>query len=412
MDSNTSNSLSQFPDFYATSSVNLIERVQKVIDNTANHTCIHTVPLPLENKCMPDRTACPSCLVKYHTAVVETVQLGIEYRGGVFASRDRILPDDFSMGHQDWMKLWHAVKLESSQDIGILEEVQNKFPEQAKEWGIPQALENWEKVQDAIGRVPGYSYIEEGVDESVSVDPNTPSSLSSKNVEDVIDRIESVDLYDPVTGVDSDAAPKPEDDNALVTSSAKQSDNKGTLKSPNISAILPGRSALKGSRPTTLPSTRATFSEQPTIISRGTLLSNPAIAASHNKHTAAETARSSNSFHRSSSHYEAAIWASPDGFEKEDTSFSGETWDRYDILARMSAWNDKATALAAKKLGTRAKSESKSDPAMADALADAITESRRCEQDVSSKSKQKAFGNCENKELKSDVMQFVEQSER
>jgi hypothetical protein len=387
----------------------LLERVQGAIDAAADHTCVHPIPPPMETIGTSDRIACPSCIVKYHIAMIKTVQLGLEYRGGVFGSKQHVLPDDFGMTHNNWTKLWTATKIESSDDIAILEEMQNQYPEQAEEWGIPQALRDWEQAQDDLARVAGYNYVEEEDVEEIVVESETPPSSPPK---DITGQFQSVDLFDPFTDVEIDAAPEPGVDDVSSTSTSNPSVEEDEPKALSTSTSSIKRSALKGSRSTALPSTRATFSEQTTIIPEDTHASNPDIKREHSEYTVAEKARRNTSFYRPSSAYQAAAWASPDGWEKEDTSFSAKSWDLYDILARMNRSTENMTASKAQPV------ESTSAPAMVAALADAMADSPKVKQGVVDavpkprNGEQKAPDDRRNKEPEDDGMNFVPQSER
>jgi hypothetical protein len=407
MDSNNSDSILQVPS--TPPQMTLLERVQEAIDAAANLTCVHPIPPPMETIGTSDRIACPSCIVKYHIAMIKTVQLGLEYRGGVFGSKQHVLSDDFGMTHKNWTKLWTAAKIESYDDIAILEEIQDQHPEQAEEWGIPQALRDWEQAQDDLARVAGYNYAEEEDVEEIIVESETPPSSPPKNI---TRHFQNVDLFDPFTDVETEVTPEP---GADVTASTFTSDPSTEEDEPTNPISSARRSALKGNRSTTLPRIRATFSEQTAIISENSHPADPANQKEHSAYTTAEAARSSTSFYRPSPLYQAAAWASPDGWEKDDTSFSGKSWDRY---ARMNRSTDSMAASTAQSIESKAIPESTSDPAMAAALADAMSESPEVEQGVEDAvpnprdGGQKATVKREYKKPQNTGMEFIEQSER
>jgi hypothetical protein len=393
----------------------LLQRVQEAIDTAANHTCDHPVPPPIEANGNPDRIACPSCIVGYHIAMMKTVQLGLEYRGGVFESKQYVLPDDFGMVHNNWTKLWTGAKIESYDDIDLLEEVQDQYPEQAEEWGIPQALREWEQAQDDLARVSGYNYVEEADVEETVVESETPPPSSP---DDLVGQIQSMSLFDPFTDVEVDATPEPGADVAASTSTSDPSAEEGEPESSSASNSSHRRSALKGSRSTTLPRARIAFAEQTAIISENTHPVGLADQKEHSVYTTAEAARSSTSFYRPSPLYQAAAWASPDGWEKEDTSFSGKSWDRYDILAKMNRWTDNMEASQEQAIKPEVIPESTSAPAMAAALADAMIELPMYEHGVVDAApkprhgEQKATAKRENEKPEDNGMEFIEQSER
>jgi hypothetical protein len=266
-----------------------------------------------------------------------------------------------------------------------------------------------------LARVAGYNYVEEDDVEKIVVESETPPSSPPEYIPG---QLQSVNLFDPFTDVENDAMSEHGVDDVSSTSTSNPSVEEDESKASSTLISSTKRSALKGSQFTALPSTRATFSEQTTIISEDTHVSNPEIKREHSEYTAAEKARQNTSFYRPSSAYQAAAWASPDGWEKEDTSFSAKSWDRYNIFARINRSTDSMAASTAQPVESKVIPESTSSPAVVAALADVMTESPKAEQGVVNAvpkprdGEQKETVKSGNKEPEGNGMGFLEQSER
>ncbi|KAF2820594.1 hypothetical protein CC86DRAFT_115296 [Ophiobolus disseminans] len=111
--------------------------------------------------------------------------------------------------------------------------------------------------------------------------------------------------------------------------------NAEVITPPPTPAYPPLRSALKGSRPPLSPEIepakpQTSFAETVVIFSHHMHPPTPnghaPIEELHNQHTDAELARKNNWLWRPSPLYRPFTWASPDGFEKADTSYHKISW--------------------------------------------------------------------------------------
>lgn len=102
---------------------------------------------------------CPPCLINDQISEIRVVQAGIQNRGGIFASKGQYGLDRKWMSHKDWSTKWRLIKIQCAHHITTLERLRKDHPEQAEEWGITQALEVWEQMQEECSRVPGCKYI-------------------------------------------------------------------------------------------------------------------------------------------------------------------------------------------------------------------------------------------------------------
>jgi hypothetical protein len=250
-------------------------------------TCDHPVPPVVRTK-LYGRKICPSCLIGQYIADIQKLQATFERRGGIFASKPDSSKDPEYSRHKQYLKVWRVIKIRCLRDIELLEQLCAEDPKMAREWTVTSALTHWNNARGGLSLVPGLNYLrddeedrdhaeEHGTDSTVSANTTTPT--------------------------------KPHQ-----------------------------RSALKGHRPSPLESPHTTFSKTSTIITHHSF---PTILEPHNKYTTAEFARSRDNFNRNSDSYEPSFWASPHGYEKEDTSHCGTTWYKYQKVMKIGVWEEK-----------------------------------------------------------------------
>jgi hypothetical protein len=322
-------------------------------------TCDHSVSPLLQEK-LDGRKICPSCLIDQYITDIQDLQAELQRRGGIFASKTEFTANPEPLRHKDYLRMWRAIKITCYRDIELLEQLRDKFPEHAEEWAITPALVRWGNAYNETSRVPGCVYVGNGEEENNAVNssespdymvedrPDTqPSDTGS--LEEVLKEVRSrVDQYlnlgswnilDAITGIASRAATEHKTDSTVLPSSSYIRSTTEVVSKVSTTPIQPPtRSALKGNRPSTLSPARTTFSNTSTIITHP---SNPSILEPHNQYTMAESARSANHFKRTSPLYQPAIWASPDGFEKDDTSCCHMTWYRYERMMKIGVWEEK-----------------------------------------------------------------------
>jgi hypothetical protein len=156
---------------------------------------------------------------------------------------------------------------------------------------------------------------------------STPDENVLKEMESITTRLDqglnmgNWNIFDAIAGIEMSALTKPKVAIAPPTLSPQTLPPTEVVPKPTT-PITPLRSALKGNRPASSPSPEAktnpysSFSEFATILSSTT----PLIQQPHNQYTLAELARRQ-AFHRPSPEYQCSTWASPDGFQKLETSW-------------------------------------------------------------------------------------------
>jgi hypothetical protein len=156
---------------------------------------------------------------------------------------------------------------------------------------------------------------------------STPDENVLKEMESITTRLDqglnigNWNIFDAIAGIEMSALTKPKVAIAPPTLSPQTLPPTEVVLKPTT-PITPLRSALKGNRPASSPSPEAktkpysSFCEFATILSSTT----PPTSVPHNQYTLAELARRQ-AFHRPSPEYQRSTWASPDGFQKLETSW-------------------------------------------------------------------------------------------
>jgi hypothetical protein len=261
-------------------------------------TCDHSISAVVRQK-FYGRELCPACLIDQYIVDIRNLQAVFESRGGIFASNPKSTEDPESLRHEQYLKVWRLSKIGCHQDIQLLEQLRAEFPQMAEEWGVTSALSRWDNARDELSRIPGCNYIE---DKGNNHDP------AKEHVTD-------------------------------WTASSSTSMDLIVVAKPTPTPIKPHqRSALKGHRTSTLGSSHPTFSKTSTIITHRPF---PSTLEPHNRHTDAELSRSRDKFNRTSNSYKPSLWASPDGYEKEDTSHCNTNWYKYQKMMKIGVWEEK-----------------------------------------------------------------------
>ncbi|KAH6491889.1 hypothetical protein HBI55_141370 [Parastagonospora nodorum] len=125
--------------------------------------CVHDVPPTIRGK-LGRFAICPSCTVDYRIKEIREVQADLRQRDGIFASKTN-LNSIGGLKHKGCTRSWVKAKVYCYRDIQNLENLRKSFPEQSDQWGVLEALDKWEQLQDEAARVPGYKYVQDSLDE-------------------------------------------------------------------------------------------------------------------------------------------------------------------------------------------------------------------------------------------------------
>jgi hypothetical protein len=253
--------------------------------------CSHPFSSHLNVKLINHRI-CPLCLITYHILQIRKSQADLSARGGIFASKQRVMDECEEIGgrnpmapqakkHRECQQKWRAVKLAALSDIVGLEEMERKMSED-KDFDVDkehkecrvlvrEGLEKWRNGKESMLRLPGY-------DDPKSEDASSPNDLES--------------------------SPKATND-----------------RSPEDTPLPPGEDLDLVCTPPAAKS--LCFADLATVSADG----KPPSQQPHNIHTEADKSRGTHVFNRLSSGYRPKTWASPEGCEKEETS-----WHRKNVV--------------------------------------------------------------------------------
>ena len=378
----------------------------------------------------PDMPPVSVCLIKCCISRIQDAQAGLAHRGGVFSSKQRGNDNSFApdcVSHKDWTNKWRLAKIDCYKAVRKMEELTVDSPEDARKWGVEEALRIWEEAEEECCRVPGYKYISDegqqtdpGNDgDDIVLSPTVDSDLKTQPVaitdqavagdaaqsdhglthEDQAGNWEIVKhkrrrsqssvsppVLKPPEKASSDEVvlwemeglterlnrePTLADNNHFDVLAAETADTTSSVNS-ELKHITTSDGASSGNKPLSTggpQSDQTYFKDAPTtppsalkggrfsttqpstprvkygivINPLATLVSdhntpgsepNTPIVRPHNEHTMAENNRSHLVYSRASPSYQAGTWASPEGFQKTDTSGCNYDWRVYEALQR------------------------------------------------------------------------------
>lgn len=344
--------------------------------------CHNYVPAPNVDGSSNVARACAICIMESHIDQIKEVQTRLTSRGGIFESKITGPKTDNGWeytNHQTWTSKWRTVKVKCSRVVEALEKLHDEQPDMIEEWGIDEALYLWELARDECCKVPGYKYVGNALKEVILLEDtkeakSTPITIPAPKEKIVPEddsgwatvtctwkkRSQSQNLLSE----DEDERPEPGNnllkdleainhkldwlqicfDNlseALAHSSDEGSEEtQATIIEPSgtLSAPLPRiltlshydvfcntlPSALKNILPCD-PRSRKTVMISP----RATIIpseDDQAVTQPHNEHAAVENRRHRLTWSRRSRKYSPSTWASPEGCEKDDTSYFRVSW--------------------------------------------------------------------------------------
>ncbi|EAT81158.2 hypothetical protein SNOG_11450 [Parastagonospora nodorum SN15] len=354
--------------------------------------CVHDVPPTIRGK-LGRFAICPSCTVDYRIKEIREVQADLRQRDGIFASKTN-LNSIGGLKHKGCTRSWVKAKVYCYRDIQNLENLRKSFPEQSDQWGVLEALDKWEQLQDEAARVPGYKYVQDSLDEpeeeeeavlipspkgdrkpDVAVGTSIPLTPQERNdllkqdrewcfvtpkrkakkrrvvhlteaVESMSEELSSTQIGDAAS-LDEDVLTEMDDvtkrlDQRLAMGSFDLFDAivgvefSPTQQSDGYEAPHNEQTTLPTPPSPTPPSIARLPVAQPgrsALKEQSTILGDlehPLINEPHRKHTAAGFAHKRANFHRTNRFYNPGTWTSPEGSEKHDTSFMSMSWPGYE----------------------------------------------------------------------------------
>ncbi|KAF2707250.1 hypothetical protein K504DRAFT_492762 [Pleomassaria siparia CBS 279.74] len=133
----------------------------------AKRYCQHQVPESLQAH-LSEPTICPSCQLQRFIKDIRDTQKGIDRRGGIFASRERVREEanvgfDGEIGtqakrHRAWMRLWRQTKIKVVELVSQLEDIIKTWTHDEEVLGIEmvkEGLKLWREVEEEMAIVPG-----------------------------------------------------------------------------------------------------------------------------------------------------------------------------------------------------------------------------------------------------------------
>ncbi|RMZ67428.1 hypothetical protein GMOD_00001348 [Pyrenophora seminiperda CCB06] len=349
----------------------------------AKTNCHNYVPAPNLNVSPSIATrSCPICLLQSHIDKIKDVQIGLSNRGGIFKSKK---PDNCwrYIGHKNWINKWRAAKIQCCRFLGALEKLHDDHPDMRQAWGLDEALYLWEMATDECCRVPGYKYLGDAAEGDVSLEctkklepiESIPIAIQATREEN---RPEDDDGWATVTRIwkegsqswtllSEDQGGRPETRNTGLEAINNKPDGFQTFSGDLSEALAEAfddssnegtdrtRSTVAGVSETsnvhlTVTSTQSHKNRVPNLLqsalrrksppdpcSRKSVMINPQaaiipsendqiITQPHNEHVAAEKHRHRSTWTRRSRTYSPLTWASPEGYEKDDTSYFRMSW--------------------------------------------------------------------------------------
>ncbi|KAI4920560.1 hypothetical protein J4E85_009327 [Alternaria conjuncta] len=230
----------------------------------------------------------------------------------------------------------------------------------AEEWGVDEALYLWELARDECWKVPGCQYLEYPASKEVELTSQSPAmeTVSKPTPQEEEDSDGSWEKVKRRWKRRSQQISFPDDDGPLDVDQVnlkemeavnnRLADARSTPKNRFDTIVKSSRSAttiavaqavnrskclLKGDTKQSASPPRKSVS----IDAQATILPcdyTPATTMSHHEHTFIERSRNRPTYSRSSRFYTPSCWASPEGYEKDDTSLSKSSWATVDQLQR------------------------------------------------------------------------------
>jgi hypothetical protein len=336
-------------------------------------------------------SVCAVCFTEARIAEVKAVQAALTRRGGIFGSSNAG-PDWCStdgdvkkwMNHRDWTRQWRRTRLDCWRLVAKLEKLQDEKSDLVEEWGVDEALDLWERAKEECSQVPGFQHVE---DSASTAEEEMPKSHNTQAVSEPAQTEENPSKGDwetvkrrwkkrsqPLKSSHQDDF-KQEDTGKVTLKEMKGVTNRlkdlefalgnrfeaHAKDNKYTSAVLieptenPRRIPRGEGTPVESDSLPETATGKPRSALKWNLLSSPHFPKSvsidaqaaifplnttpttttpHHEHTMAEKSRSRLSFNRNSRSYTPSCWASPEGFEKDNTSHFRDAWATVDQLQK------------------------------------------------------------------------------
>jgi len=331
-------------------------------------------------------SVCAVCITEARIGEVKFATFALARRGGIFESskagpelRTNGIDDLGWMSHKDCTGRWKRAKLDCWRLVATLENLRDEHFDMAEEWGVDEALYLWELARDECWKVPGCQYLEYPGSKEVKLTSRSPviETVSEPTPQEEEDsdgswekvkrrwkrRSQQISFSDDNEPLDVDqmnlkemegvnnrladarSTPRNRFDKIVKTSRSATtvavaqavSRSKGLLqgdtKQVRISLSLP----LVNLAADFLQQSASPPRKSVSIDAQATILPcdyTPATTMSHHEHTVIERSRTRPTYSRSSRFYTPSCWASPEGYEKDDTSLSKSSWATVDQLQR------------------------------------------------------------------------------
>ncbi|KAF2792027.1 hypothetical protein K505DRAFT_339037 [Melanomma pulvis-pyrius CBS 109.77] len=346
--------------------------------------CPHSIPPSLRTR-LVESSSCPSCQITRLIKDIRDVQKGLETRGGIFKSKEKMTVElkNGSMvaillqvkRHRAWTRKWRETKIKVMTRLCEFEQVMEEMIEAEEFLGVAEvkeALRLWEEVEEEMAVMPGYAYVKgivetEGEDEIQDESNEGAGGIALVDLKYVAQGTQEKNNYEDEHRVgDTVDIHLSEDKSAQLTGLVGgihvcdiQNDNetselrfpKDNKNSPANPVTTAATTPIECSTPTLRPALRTTHTSTSTTRRDSTaptplavqfleytthiphaqkhILSRPIHPTEqpHNPYTNAETCRPRLVFLRSSEFYHPGTWFSPEGCEKIDTSFMKSDWN-------------------------------------------------------------------------------------
>ena len=336
--------------------------------------------------CVPNITpdlsisVCAVCFTEARIAEVKATQAALSRRGGIFDSSNAggewCTTESNAkkwMTHRDWTKQWRRTRLNCWRLEATLEKLQDERCDMAEQWGLDEALYIWELAKDECSQVPGYGHTGDFVSTKVqdtqavlkpasaeeqssgedwetvkcrwkkrsqplkSLLQDEPEKAVTKETNSVINRLKhlgctSENRFKALIKHDTNVVTKLAEPIERPRHSPNGDAIPKTPDSVRETAWMEPRSALKCNSPSTSRSNKSVvINAQATILPLGTT---PVTTTPHHEHTVAEKSHRRLTYNRNSRSYIPSCWASPEGYEKYNTSHCKDTWATIDRLQK------------------------------------------------------------------------------
>ncbi|KAI4907530.1 hypothetical protein J4E90_009559 [Alternaria incomplexa] len=331
-------------------------------------------------------SVCAVCITEARIGEVKFATFALARRGGIFESskagpelRTNGIDDLGWMSHKDCTSRWKRAKLDCWRLVANLENLRDEQFDMAEEWGVDEALYIWELARDECWKVPGCQYLEYPASKEVDLTSRSPAieNVSEPTPQEEEDsdgswekvkrrwkrRSQQISFSDDNEPLDVDqmnlkemegvnnrladarSTPRNRFDKIVKTSRSATtvavaqavSRSKGLLQGDtkqvrtSLSLPLVNLAADVLQQSASLPRKSVSINAQATILPCDYT---PATTMSHHEHTVIERSRDRPTYSRSSRFYTPSCWASPEGYEKDDTSLSKSSWATVDQLQR------------------------------------------------------------------------------